>query len=168
MPTTNQFSIHDAAAASGLTPSVIRVWEERYCWPAPKRHRNGYRTIQLHDGRGSDLREHSVQRCDAHPIRVVCNQGARVTGSDSGLQRVWAARAAQLFGMIERRKTTTDQESIPLCTILLQQQDRFALAIDAGARTRGLDFHQREQSVHLRFARREPNQHATQSQRLLA
>ncbi len=50
MPTTaNQFSIHDAAAASGLTPSVIRVWEERYGWPAPKRHRNGYRAFALHE-----------------------------------------------------------------------------------------------------------------------
>lgn len=49
MPTTNQFSIHDAAAASGLTPSVIRVWEERYGWPAPKRHRNGYRAFATHE-----------------------------------------------------------------------------------------------------------------------
>ena len=49
MPTTNQFSIHDAAAASGLTPSVIRVWEERYGWPAPKRHRNGYRAFAAHE-----------------------------------------------------------------------------------------------------------------------
>ncbi|HEX3133720.1 MAG TPA: MerR family transcriptional regulator [Planctomycetota bacterium] len=49
MPTSNQFSIHDAAAASGLTPSVIRVWEERYGWPAPKRHRNGYRAFATHE-----------------------------------------------------------------------------------------------------------------------
>src|ERR1043165_4691946 len=49
MPTSNQFSIHDAAAASGLTPSVIRVWEERYGWPAPKRHRNGYRAFAAHE-----------------------------------------------------------------------------------------------------------------------
>ncbi len=49
MPNSNQFSIHDAAAASGLTPSVIRVWEERYGWPAPKRHRNGYRAFALHE-----------------------------------------------------------------------------------------------------------------------
>ena len=49
MPNSNQFSIHDAAAASGLTPSVIRVWEERYGWPPPKRHRNGYRAFALHE-----------------------------------------------------------------------------------------------------------------------
>lgn len=49
MPNSNQFSIHDAAAASGLTPSVIRVWEERYGWPAPKRHRNGYRAFAAHE-----------------------------------------------------------------------------------------------------------------------
>jgi len=45
----NQFSIHDAAQASGLTPSVIRVWEERYGWPSPKRHRNGYRAFAAHE-----------------------------------------------------------------------------------------------------------------------
>jgi DNA-binding transcriptional MerR regulator len=49
MPNSNQFSIHDAATASGLTPSVIRVWEERYGWPAPKRHRNGYRAFAAHE-----------------------------------------------------------------------------------------------------------------------
>jgi hypothetical protein len=49
MNASNQFSIHDAAAASGLTPSVIRVWEERYGWPAPKRHRNGYRAFATHE-----------------------------------------------------------------------------------------------------------------------
>lgn len=49
MPNSNQFSIHDAAAATGLTPSVIRVWEERYGWPSPKRHRNGYRAFAAHE-----------------------------------------------------------------------------------------------------------------------
>lgn len=49
MNASNQFSIHDAAAASGLTPSVIRVWEERYGWPAPKRHSNGYRAFAVHE-----------------------------------------------------------------------------------------------------------------------
>ncbi len=49
MPLTNQFSIHDAAEAAGLTPSVIRVWEERYGWPSPKRHHNGYRAFASHE-----------------------------------------------------------------------------------------------------------------------
>lgn len=40
-----QFSIHDAAQICGLTPSVIRVWEERYGWPTPKRQHNGYRAF---------------------------------------------------------------------------------------------------------------------------
>lgn len=40
-----QFSIHDAAQICGLTPSVIRVWEERYGWPSPKRQHNGYRAF---------------------------------------------------------------------------------------------------------------------------
>jgi DNA-binding transcriptional MerR regulator len=28
---------------------VIRVWEERYGWPAPKRHSNGYRAFAVHE-----------------------------------------------------------------------------------------------------------------------
>lgn len=42
---TAQYSIHDAAQICGLTPSVIRVWEERYGWPSPRRQHNGYRAF---------------------------------------------------------------------------------------------------------------------------
>ena len=41
----SQYSIHDAAQICGLTPSVIRVWEERYGWPSPRRQHNGYRAF---------------------------------------------------------------------------------------------------------------------------
>jgi len=49
MDRSTQFTIHDAATSSGLTPSVIRVWEERYGWPSPKRQPNGYRAFALHE-----------------------------------------------------------------------------------------------------------------------
>ena len=49
MDRTSQLSIHDAATTCGLTPSVIRVWEERYGWPSPKRQPNGYRAFALHE-----------------------------------------------------------------------------------------------------------------------
>lgn len=36
--------IKSVAAACGLTPSVLRIWEHRYGWPVPQRHlRNNYR-----------------------------------------------------------------------------------------------------------------------------
>ncbi len=43
MTTSDTFNIKEAAKLSGLTPSVLRVWEFRYGWPSPKRSRNGYR-----------------------------------------------------------------------------------------------------------------------------
>jgi DNA-binding transcriptional MerR regulator len=49
MNTSNQLSIRDAAMATGLSPSVIRVWEDRYGWPSPRRHRNGYRSFTRHE-----------------------------------------------------------------------------------------------------------------------
>lgn len=49
MDRTAQLSIHDAATTCGLTPSVIRVWEERYGWPSPKRQPNGYRAFAAHE-----------------------------------------------------------------------------------------------------------------------
>jgi hypothetical protein len=49
MNTSNQLSIRDAALATGLNPSVIRVWEDRYGWPSPRRHPNGYRSFTRHE-----------------------------------------------------------------------------------------------------------------------
>jgi hypothetical protein len=42
---TDSFNIKEAAQISGLTASVLRVWEFRYGWPSPKRARNGYRAF---------------------------------------------------------------------------------------------------------------------------
>jgi DNA-binding transcriptional MerR regulator len=42
------FNIKEASQATGLTPSVLRIWELRYGWPNPKRKINGYRTYQRH------------------------------------------------------------------------------------------------------------------------
>lgn len=42
------FNIKEASQATGLTPSVLRIWELRYGWPNPKRKPNGYRTYQRH------------------------------------------------------------------------------------------------------------------------
>ncbi|MBA3709924.1 MAG: MerR family transcriptional regulator [Planctomycetes bacterium] len=44
----NSFNIKDTSKATGLSPSVLRIWELRYGWPCPKRKSNGYRTYQPH------------------------------------------------------------------------------------------------------------------------
>jgi DNA-binding transcriptional MerR regulator len=41
-------NIHQVARAAGLTTSLLRVWESRYCWPSPRRLRNGYRIFSRH------------------------------------------------------------------------------------------------------------------------
>lgn len=38
------YDMKGAAALSGLTPGVIRMWEARYGWPRPRRRANGYRS----------------------------------------------------------------------------------------------------------------------------
>ena len=33
-------TIHQVAEATGLTPSLLRIWESRYGWPTPRRLAN--------------------------------------------------------------------------------------------------------------------------------
>ena len=50
---------------------------------------------------------------------------------------------------LERREAAADQQLVPARAVLLEQQDRLAVAADARAEPRGLDLHQRDQAVHL-------------------
>lgn len=40
-------NINEASKMCGLSPSVLRIWELRYGWPAPKRKPNGYRAYSM-------------------------------------------------------------------------------------------------------------------------
>ena len=40
---TTFYTINQAAIQTGLSPSVLRIWELRYGYPKPKRGDNGYR-----------------------------------------------------------------------------------------------------------------------------
>ncbi len=44
----NAMNIKDTSKLTGLSPSVLRIWELRYGWPCPKRKPNGYRSYQQH------------------------------------------------------------------------------------------------------------------------
>ncbi|MBA3710754.1 MAG: MerR family transcriptional regulator [Planctomycetes bacterium] len=46
--TATNLNIKDTSKLTGLSPSVLRIWEVRYGWPCPKRKSNGYRSYQLH------------------------------------------------------------------------------------------------------------------------
>ncbi len=43
MATKSHLNINEASKLCGLSPSVLRIWELRYNWPAPMRRANGYR-----------------------------------------------------------------------------------------------------------------------------
>ena len=87
------------------------------------RHRDGHRTIQLHDWRRCQRRERAVEARDARPIGFLGDARARVARRDRGLQRVGAARATELLGPLERRKAAADQQSIPQRTVLIEEHD---------------------------------------------
>ena len=67
---------------------------------------------------------------------VVGGARARVARGDRGLQRVRAARAAERLGALERREPAPDQQLVPARAVLIEQQDRLAVAADARARAR--------------------------------
>ncbi len=48
MSAKRSMNINEASKACGLSPSVLRIWELRYGWPAPKRKPNGYRAYNQH------------------------------------------------------------------------------------------------------------------------
>jgi hypothetical protein len=91
-----------------------------------------------------------------------------VAGRDRGLQHVVAIRTAESLRAIQGRQPALDQEPIPARPILIEQQDRATIGRGARRGARGLQLHQRDQTVDFGIARRESDQHAAQAQRLLA
>ncbi len=102
------------------------------------------------------------------PVGLVGGARARMACRDRGLQHVRATLRAQLLGARERRKPAADQQLVPARAVLIEQQHRLALRIDARAEPRGLDLHQRHEAVHLGLQRRELGENAAEPQRLLA
>lgn len=48
-PTQSTLRIKDVAAATGVAPATIRMWEQRYGFPSPTRTPSGYRVYTDHD-----------------------------------------------------------------------------------------------------------------------
>src|SRR5258708_32204674 len=88
------------------------------------RHRN--RVIQLHDGRRCHLPKRLIERDDAPPVRLRWGERPRVTGSNRSLQRVYALCAAEAFGAFQSGQTATDEKSVPVRTVLIEEQNRFS------------------------------------------
>src|SRR5467141_1527939 len=57
---------------------------------------------------------------------------------------------------------------MPLCTVLVEQQDGLSRRAHPRPRTRRLDLHERDQAVNLRLLRSELGQETPETQRVLA
>ena len=91
-----------------------------------------------------------------------------MTRRDRRLQRVRTKRAAEFFRAIECGQSAVNQQLIPARSILIEQQDRLAVRADSRVRSRRMQLHQREQSVHFRLVRRESRENAPESHRFVA
>jgi hypothetical protein len=67
------FSITEAGKASGLNPSVLRIWELRYGWPSPKRQSNGFRIY--HRYLIDDIRKVAILVREGTPISSIIRDG---------------------------------------------------------------------------------------------
>ena len=91
-------------------------------------HADGDGAIELDYRRLSQLNEGIVKSNNAFPVRFLRRVCSRMAGGDRGLQRVGAQRLNQGFSMRERSKTPADQELVPACAILVQQEHGLAPA----------------------------------------
>lgn len=73
-------TIHQVAEATGLTPSLLRIWESRYGWPTPRRLANGYRTY--HPRQLDDIRRVAELVHAGKPIGSIISDGLPSWPSD--------------------------------------------------------------------------------------
>ena len=76
---TKHFDINQASQLTGLTPSVLRIWELRYHWPKPARKSNGYRTYKA--SLIEDLKWVAGRIADGKTIRELVCEGKLVRES---------------------------------------------------------------------------------------
>ena len=132
------------------------------------RHRDRDRAVELDHRRRRAPRKLPIKRGDARPVRFIRRTRPRMTGRDRGLQHIGSALRAEPLGTLERAEPAADQEVVPAGAVLLEQQDRRAVRGGACTEPRSLDFHQRDEPMHLRLGGRQLGKNAPQPQRLLA
>jgi DNA-binding transcriptional MerR regulator len=94
-------NINEASKMSGLSPSVLRIWELRYGWPAPKRKPNGYRAYSHHQVQ--ELKRMSELVKSGIPVSSLIFEG---------LPR-WPAQHAHVAGPIRLPQTRAALEGGP-------------------------------------------------------
>jgi hypothetical protein len=70
-----------------------------------------------------------------------------MAGGERGLQGVGPVGAAQCLGAVQSGEAPADQEPVPAGAVLFGQGNGRAVRPCAGSQTRGLEFHQREETM---------------------
>ena len=90
-PMADGLSIREVAEQTGLAPGTIRMWEQRYGFPSPRRTASGYRRYEADD-------VETLRRARAHRERGLSVSAAldraRETGTISDHPSIFAAVAA--------------------------------------------------------------------------
>lgn len=137
-------NINEASKASGLSPSVLRIWELRYGWPTPKRKANGYRSYSQHQiedlRRISELVKHGtpisqliidgLPRWPTDQVRRKRPQGLRGTKSlPAPRGQIEARLQAEIIASLERRQGSVVQELLQRAMWSVRPQDEVLTAL---------------------------------------
>jgi hypothetical protein len=128
-------------------------------------HRDGDGAIQLHDGRGLESGELSVERCDLAPVGVLGPLRLRMQGRDRSLKLV-GARLTQEERAVEERDAAVDQVAVPCRPVLILEQHERSIRADARLGARRLQEQERLESEHLWLVGHQRRQDAAEADRL--
>ncbi len=78
------------------------------------------------------MAELCVELDDARPARFLGGERSGMAGGDGGLERVRATAAAEPSGTLERGKTTADEDLVPECAVLVEEEDGLSGLAHAG------------------------------------
>jgi len=114
------------------------------------------------------VEESVVEKDDSVPVSIRSVARTGMTGDDCGLQRVVSCSATELLCAMKRGHSSLDLNVVPQRPVLLKQEDGFAIFPFAGRGARRLQFHQREETVYLRFTGEKLHEDSPEPQRVVA
>lgn len=129
---------------------------------------------QFSDRRRGDRAKLRVQFGDAPPVRQLETRGSRLARGNLGLQSVGARFASPALGrssgpqfacLCEGTISEPDERAIPAGALLVGEQHRPPLGVDARGKPRGGERHERDKAERFGPARHQSSDHPGQPQR---
>src|SRR5438876_144094 len=144
-------------ATTSMSDRVTRAsWSENTA-PTPKAS-----PAARADSALRELRARVVKRHDARPIRLRRGRRPSVAGGDRRLQGIRTQGAPEPLSALERLQAPADEQAIPARSILIEQQDGLAGRPNSSHKPRGLDLHERDNTMDFRLGWRELGKDAAQ------